>query len=435
MSTLKGRLADKIPAWREDVRTLIKEHGDVVIGDATIGKALAGMRGLKALVCDTSYLDPDEGIRFRGYTIPEARAALPKPGSGLEAYPTGLWFLLLTGDLPTADEVAELEADLKARAVVPSYVFGALDALPIDTHPMVQFSMAITAMSNESKFSAAYDAGLGKGDYWQATLEDALDLIARLPVIAAYIYRRAYKGGDRIEADQTLDWGANFAHMMGVDNDDYKDLMRLYLLIHTDHEGGNVSAHTSHVVSSALSDVYLSVSAGINGLAGPLHGLANQECLKWIVTLMDHFGGNVPTEEQVRQYAWDTLNARRVIPGFGHAVLRNTDPRYVAQREYSLAKGMGSHPVVATVHRVFDVVPGVLKEHGKAKSPWPNVDAHSGALQVYYGVTEADFYTVLFGVSRAMGITAQIVWDRAMGLSLERPKSVTVAMLKAAAGI
>ncbi len=436
MSTsLKSRLAEKIPAWRADVRTLAKEHGDVVLGEATVGKALTGMRGLKALVCDTSYLDPMEGIRFRGYTIPESRAALPKPAAGLEAYPTGLWFLLLTGDLPTEAEVAELEADLASRATVPDYVFAALDALPTDTHPMVQFSTAITVMSNESKFAKAYAEGLGKGDYWQPTLEDALDLIARLPVVAAYIYRRAYKGGGRIEADPNKDWGANFAHMMGVDNAQYEDLMRLYLLIHTDHEGGNVSAHTSHVVSSALSDVYLSVAAGINGLAGPLHGLANQECLKWLNTLMAHFGGNVPTEEQVREYAWDTLNARRVIPGFGHAVLRNTDPRYIAQREYSLAKGMGEHPVVATVHRLFDVIPGVLKEHGKAKSPWPNVDAHSGALQVYYGVTEADFYTVLFGVSRAMGITSQIVWDRAMGSSLERPKSVTVAMLKEAAGI
>ena len=435
MSSLKSRLAEKIPQWRADVRSLLKEHADVVLGEATIGKALTGMRGLKSLVCDTSYLDPMEGIRFRGYTIPEVREALPKPSPESEAFPTGLWFLLLTGEMPTAEQVQELEQELRSRATVPSYVFAALDALPTDTHPMVQFSTAITAMSHGSKFSTAYASGLGKGDYWQPTLEDALDLEARLPVVDAYIYRRAYKGGQHIDANPELDWAANFAHMMGIDNVEYQDLMRLYLLLHIDHEGGNVSAHTSHVVSSALSDVYLSVAAGINGLAGPLHGLANQECLKWIKELMTHFDGQVPSEEQVRTYAWDTLNGRRVIPGFGHAVLRNTDPRYTAQRQYSLAKGMGEHPVVATVHRLFDVVPGVLKEHGKAKSPWPNVDAHSGALQVYYGVDQADFYTVLFGVSRAMGIAAQIIWDRAMGSSLERPKSMTVKMLQDAAGI
>lgn len=435
MSSLKRRMAERIPSWQARVRTLAKEHGDVALGTNTIGAAMGGMRGLKALVCDTSYLDPMEGIRFRGYTIPQVREKLPKPGAGLEAYPTGLFWLLLTGELPTEAEVAELEADLRARSAVPQYVFDTLRALPVTTHPMTQFSIAINAMQPLSRFAREYSAGtLGKGDYWEPTLDDALDLIARLPVVAAYIYRRVFKDDIHVAADPNLDWGANFAHMMGVSDAGYQDLMRLYLLLHIDHEGGNVSAHASHVVGSALSDVYLSVAAGINGLAGPLHGLANQECLKWINEVMAHFGG-APTAEQVEQYAWDTLNSGRVIPGFGHAVLRNTDPRYTAQREYSLKQGMGDHPVVQTVHRLFDVIPGVLKEHGKAKSPWPNVDAHSGALQVYYGVTEADFYTVLFGVSRAMGIASQLVWSRAMGMPLERPKSVTVKMLETAAGI
>jgi citrate synthase len=435
MSTLKRRLAAQIPAWQERVRTLAKEHGDVVLGQTTVGAALGGMRGLKALVCDTSYLDPMEGIRFRGYTIPEVRAKLPKPAADQEAYPTGLFWLLLTGELPSEAEVAELEADLRARSAVPQFVYDVLRALPADAHPMTQFSVAITAMQPLSRFASAYASGtLAKTDYWEPTLEDALDLIARLPVVAAYIYRRCFKHDTHIAADPKLDWGANFAHMMGVPDPAYQDLMRLYLLLHIDHEGGNVSAHTSHVVGSALSDVYLSVAAGINGLAGPLHGLANQECLKWINDVMEHFGG-APTAEQVEQFAWETLNSGRVIPGFGHAVLRNTDPRYTAQRQYSIKRGMGEHPVVKTVHTLFDVIPGVLKEQGKAKSPWPNVDAHSGALQVYYGVTEADFYTVLFGVSRAMGIVSQLVWDRAMGMPLERPKSVTVKMLEAAAGV
>lgn len=434
MTSLKQRLAEKIPGWRDRVRTLIKDHGDVSLGDTTIAKTMGGMRGLKALVCDTSYLDPMEGIRFRGYTIPEVRAALPGPGNGLEVYPTGLYFLLLTGDLPTAAEVEELEGELKARAEVPQYVFDMLDALPKDTHPMTQFSAGILALQPTSEFAKAYNEGVSKMDYWETTLEDSLNMMARLPVIAAYIYRRAYHDGKRIPANNDLDWGANFAHMMGIKDAEYQNLMRLYLLLHSDHEGGNVSAHTSHVVGSALSDVYFSVSAGINGLAGPLHGLANQECLKWVNDLMEHFGG-VPTLEQVRTYTWDTLNSGRVVPGFGHAVLRQTDPRYKAQRDFSIAKGMSDNPVVATVHRVFEVVPDVLLEAGKAKNPWPNVDAHSGALQVFYGVTEADFYTVLFGVSRALGITSQLVWDRAVGMSIERPKSVTVAMLEEAAGL
>jgi citrate synthase len=434
-SRLRARLEQRIPEWQERLRRLTKEYGDVSLGTNTIGATIGGMRGLKALVCDTSSLDAMEGIRFRGYTIPEVRARLPKPGPDQEAYPTGLFWLLLTGDLPTAEDVAELEDELRARAAVPQYVFDVLRALPTSAHPMTQFVTAISAMQPLSRFATAYGGGqLGKGDYWQPTLEDALDLVARLPVIAAYIYRRTFKHDLHLAADPGLDWGANFAHMMGVPDPDYRDLMRLYLLLHIDHEGGNVSAHTSQVVGSALSDVYLAVAAGMAGLAGPLHGLANQECLLWVNELMASFE-ETPTVDQVRQYCWDTLAAGRVIPGYGHAVLRNTDPRYVAQREYSLRRGMGEHPVVKTVHMLFDVVPAVLQEQGKAKNPWPNVDAHSGALQVFYGVTEADFYTVLFGVSRAMGITAQLVWARAMGLPLERPKSMTLEGLERAAGV
>ncbi len=435
MTTLEQAVALQIPGWQERIKTLNKVHGEVDLGPVTVGATIGGMRDLKALVCDTSYLDPLEGIRFRGFTIPEVQALLPRPAPGLEPYPTGLFWLLVTGEVPTAAQVQELEGDLRARAAVPPHIYDVLRALPRDTHPMTQFCMAITAMQSSSTFAARYGAGtLPKGGYWQPTLEDSLDLIARLPAVAAFIYRRSFHDGRIIPADPNLDWGANFAHMMGISDVGYHDLMRLYLLLHIDHESGNVSAHAAHLVGSALSDVYLSVSAGMHGLAGPLHGLANQECMKWVEELMQQLGSN-PSPAEVRQYAWDTLKSGRVIPGYGHAVLRKTDPRYFAQREYSLQKGMGSHPVVRIVHLLYEIVPDVLLEQGKAKNPWPNVDAHSGALQVYYGVKEQDFYTVLFGVSRAMGVCAQLIWDRALGMPLERPKSVTLEMLEEAAGI
>jgi len=268
-----------------------------------------------------------------------------------------------------------------------------------------------------------------KAEYWEPTLEDSINLLAKLPLIGSYIYRMKYKGDKHIAADPNEDWGGNFAHMMGVENPEYKDLMRLYLLLHSDHESGNVSAHTGHLVSSALSDVFYSMAAAMAGLAGPLHGLANQECLKWITDLMDHFGGRTPNKEEIEKYAWDTLNSGKVIPGYGHAVLRQTDPRYAAQREFAL-NHLPDDPIFKTVSNVYDVVPGILEKQGKAKNPWPNVDAHSGVLQVYYGVKEYDFYTVLFGVSRAMGITSQLVWDRALGYAIERPKSITRKMLR-----
>jgi citrate synthase len=199
-------------------------------------------------------------------------------------------------------------------------------------------------------------------------------------------------------------------------------------VLHCDHEGGNVSAHTCHLVGSALSDAYYSLSASMDGLAGPLHGLANQEVLRWIMEMMEKIGQE-PTKEQISQYIWDTLNAGKVVPGYGHAVLRKTDPRFIAQREFAL-KHLPDDPIFKVVSKVFEVAPDILTQHGKAKNPWPNVDAHSGCLLWHYGVTEYDFYTVFFGVSRALGVLAQLIWDRALGLPIERPKSVTTEWIE-----
>ncbi len=425
---LKEKLSSLIPKEREDLKA-IKALADKKVDEVKCGQVIGGMRGCKVLVCDTSYLDPYEGIRFRGYTIPEVQKLLPKPGENDEPYPLGLWWLLLTGEIPTKEEVLSLEEEFKKYAYLPQYVIDVLRALPADAHPMAMFSTAIVAMERESLFRKRYDEGMKKDEMWEPMLEDSIRLLARLPLIAAYIYRRKYKEDIHIPADPEEDWGGNFAHMMGVENPEYKNLMRLYLILHSDHESGNVSAHTGHLVASALSDVYYAISAAMDGLAGPLHGLANQECLKWILNLMDHFGGRTPTKEEIEKYAWDTLNSGRVIPGYGHAVLRKTDPRYTAQREFAL-KHLPDDPIFKTVSNIYEVVPEVLKKHGKAKNPWPNVDAHSGVLQYYYGVREFDFYTVLFGVSRALGITAQIIWDRALGYPIERPKSITRKMLK-----
>jgi len=206
------------------------------------------------------------------------------------------------------------------------------------------------------------------------------------------------------------------------------DALRLYLVLHCDHEGGNVSAHTCSLVGSALSDAYYSVSAGLNGLSGPLHGLANQECLKWVLAVREQFGG-APTEDELRKFAWETLESGRVIPGYGHAVLRVTDPRFTALVEFG-EKHFPDDEIAQIVSRTYKVVPEVLREQGKAKNPWPNVDAASGAILYHYGMTEFPYYTVLFSVSRVMGMCAQLIWNRAMLMPIERPKSVPVAWLK-----
>jgi citrate synthase len=427
--SLKEKLTQKIPEMQNEVKSLTKEQGNKVISEATIEQAYGGMRGIKCMVWETSLLDPMEGIRFRGYSIPEARERLPKAKGGEEPLPEGIFWLLLTGELPSEKNVKEVTKEWQSRGEVPREVWKTLDALPENMHPMTQFSIGILSLQPTSLFAKKYNQGIPKALYWDPTYEDTMNLLAQLPAIAAYIYRRTYKDGKRISADNKLDWGANFAHMMGIDNPEYYDLMRLYLVLHCDHEGGNVSAHTTHLVGSALSDPFYSLSAGMNGLAGPLHGLANQEVLHWIQNLMKKLGGRVPTKEELSKALWDTLNSGQVIPGYGHAVLRKTDPRYIAQREFAL-KHMPEDDLFKLVSLIYETAPDILMKHGKAKNPWPNVDAHSGVLQWYYGVKEYDFYTVLFGVSRAMGVLAQLIWDRALGLPIERPKSVTTDWIK-----
>ncbi|BAT71583.1 citrate synthase [Thermosulfidibacter takaii ABI70S6] len=429
---LKERLAELIPQWRAEVAEIRKKYGNRKTMDCTIGHAYGGMRGLKALVCDTSEVFPDEGVKFRGYTIPELREGphkLPTAEGGFEPLPEGLWYLLLTGELPTEEDVKEISAEFTKRMQnVPQYVFDVLRAMPVDTHPMTMFAAGILAMQRESVFAKRYEEGMRREEHWEAMLEDSLNMLAALPVIAAYIYRRKYKGDTHIAPDPNLDWSANLAHMMGFDDFEVYELFRLYMFLHSDHEGGNVSAHTNLLVNSAYSDIYRSFSAAMNGLAGPLHGLANQEVLRWIQMLYKKFGG-VPTKEQLERFAWDTLNSGQVIPGYGHAVLRVTDPRYVAQRDFAL-KHLPDDELFKIVSLCYEVIPEVLKKHGKAKNPWPNVDAHSGVLLWHYGIREYDFYTVLFGVSRALGCTAQAILVRGYMLPIERPKSITTRWVK-----
>jgi citrate synthase len=432
MPGLKDTLYEKILAWRPRIKKLLDEHGDVVVDTVTISKLIGGMRDLKCLVTDISYLDPNEGIRYRDYTLPELFKKLPKPKGAEMPYVEGVLYLLLTGDMPTEEHVGEVLDELKKRRIIPRYILELIDAFPKSTHPMTIFSAAILAMHRESFFSRKYEAGINKFDYWEPTYEDSLNLLAKLPEIAACIYHRLYKEGRREYSDPNLDMGANFAHMIGIGKP-YDDVSRMHFILHSDHESGNVSAHTGHLVASSLSDIYLSISSMINGLAGPLHGLANQEVLRWLHDIMEKMGGEVPTESEMKQFVWDLLNTGQVVPGFGHAVLRITDPRYMIQREFA-QKHMSDDPVFKYVDILYKVVPPILKEQGKAKNPWPNVDAHSGVIQWHYGVTEYDFYTVLFGIGRAIGICANIIWDRALGYPLERPKSVTTEMLEKIAG-
>ncbi len=429
MGIIKERFKEKADTKALEIKELLKEHGEKKIGEVNLSQIFQGMRGITGLVTETSLLDAQEGIRFRGYSIPELREKLPKVPGGTEPLPEGLFYLMLVGELPTEDDVQHLTSVWQRRSHVPNHVFATIEALPVSAHPMTQFVVAIMALQTESQFAKRYAEGLSKKNYWEAVFDDSMDLIARLPRVAAYIYRRKYKNGEHIQPNGLLDWSANFAHMMGYESEAFKELMRLYMVIHADHEGGNVSAHTTHLVGSALSDPYLSLAAGMNGLAGPLHGLANQEVIKWIFELREQIGSDAPTKQQIEEYVKKTLSEGKVVPGYGHAVLRKTDPRFTAQMEFG-KKHMADDPLVQTVWNIYEAVPPILQSIAKIKNPWPNVDAHSGALLVHYGMVEYEFYTVLFGVSRTLGVLSSLCWDRALGFPLERPKSVSTELIK-----
>ncbi len=429
MGYVKDTFKAKADAQSAEIKKLVQEHGEKVLDKVTVAQAYQGMRGIPGLITETSLLDSNEGIRFRGYSIPELRERLPKIEGGNEPLPEGLFYLMLVGDVPSHEDVDHISATWARRSHVPNHVFNVIEALPVSAHPMTQFCAAILALQTESKFAQAYNDGISKKDYWDYVYEDTMTLIARLPRVAAYIYRRKYKNGEHIQPDGMLDWSANFAHMLGYDNKSFAELMRLYLTIHADHEGGNVSAHATHLVGSALADPYLSFVAGMTGLAGPLHGLANQEVIRWIEELQKELGTETPSKDQIAEYIKKTLTEGKVVPGYGHAVLRKTDPRFTAQQEFAKVH-CPDDPVVQTVWNVYEVAPPILEGTGKIKNPWPNVDAHSGALLKHYGLVEEDFYTVLFGVSRALGVLASLCWDRALGFPLERPKSMTTEWIK-----
>lgn len=420
MTGLITKLTQKIDGWKQEVQQLVKTSGNIKVSDVTVSQLYGGMRGIKSLSCDTSVVPDDQGLIIRNYFLKDLTEYLPEE----------IFYLLLTGELPTPTELTEFQTELKSRKNVPNYVWDVLKAMPSDSHPMAMLSAALLSMQKESVFAKSYEKGCKKDEYWKHTLDDSMNIVAKLPGISAAIYRLRFNKGELIQPDPDMDFTSDFLYMMGLDhkNTEIYNLFRLYLVCHCDHEGGNVSSLTSATVNSALSDLYYSMSAGFNGLAGPLHGRANQECIDWIIKLNQKYNG-VPTKEDLIQFVTETLKAGKVIPGYGHAILRIVDPRFEAFMKYG-NKYCADEPIFQSVKLVFETVPDILKTIEKIKDPWPNIDAISGALLYHYGVREFLYYTNIFALSRALGFASQAVMNRGMMLPLIRPKSVTTEFVK-----
>ena len=425
---VEALIAAQLPGWQERLRRILTEYGDQPIGEITVSAVYGGMRGLFALVTEISHVDPSQGLLIRGYSVDELIEKLPRPAGSQFPLLGGLYHLLLVGQFPTLAEAQAVEDVWRSRQGLPGYVLDMLCAMPTSTHPMTLFSQAILAMQPESAAARAYHEGIDRSEYWRPMLEDALTITANLPALAATVYNIKYRDGAEAVPDPNLDWSANFAHMIGKGDDpEYMELTRLFMTLHSDQENGNASAHTSHLVSSTLSDLYLSLSAGLNALAGPLHGLASQETLRWLIALQAQYG-ELPSPEALRDFTLETLAQGKVIPGYGHGVLRRTDTRFTAQYRFAEAY-LPDDPLFQLVKRVYEVIPEVLLGLGKVKNPYPNVDAISGTLQHHYGI-EPEFSTVLFGASRLLGLTAHAVWARALAQPIERPRSFTTERME-----
>lgn len=377
---MKERLVDLVPSVQESFNKFRKENDKKVIDQVTVGQLLGGMRDIKSLYHEPSLLDKNDGIRFRKIKCIDAIQKLTFPEISSQPLPEAIFWLLVTGEMPTIEQVKWLSQEWARRAEMPYFLVNIINSFPDNLHPMAQLSAAVTILSRFSKFSVAYETGgIPKSELWKPMYEDCMNLIAKIPVIAALIYRNSCHDGSISKIDHGSDWSKNYANLLDINkSEEFIEYMRLYLMLHADHEGGNASSHTANLVGSTLSDVYLSYASAMNALAGPLHGRANQEVVFWIADMLTALKDPNPSTEMIEKYCVEALT-KGVIPGFGHAVLRQTDPRYTAIREFC-SQHLKDRQSIQVVDKLRNIVPALLTKMGKAKNPWPNVDAISGAV-------------------------------------------------------
>jgi citrate synthase len=362
-----------------------------------------GMRGFPVSTVYTSEVSPEEGLHYVGYPIADLA----------DLDPEAAVFLLFYKRLPDAQELATFKSELVKRAQVDPRVISLISGLPKEGHPMEWLLAGLNFAGMLCK----------TGNY----KEDGLNVVAQMPEIVAAIYRVRSGWGSPIASKPELGLMENFVQMLGVPGADpakLTRLMRVFYVLHMDHGGGNLSTFVGKAVASGKADTYASLGASMAGLYGPLHGRANQECLEFL----DRCGTDDP--EKVEAFVRGEFAAGRSIFGFGHAVLRAEDPR--AGIQYKLGEELCPNDKfyrAAVVMRERAVK--VLKESPKVKNPYPNVDAVSGSLLRACGLTDSEYYTVLFGLSRCSGIAAQIVDERLVhrngkGVPIYRPSDIPV---------
>lgn len=492
MSLLKANLKKIIPEKQDLIKLLIKEKGYLPVNKEpiTIKTIFNGLKGQKQIFWQASKVDPQNGISFQNLTIRDCQLKLIGPKNFADStskdvnqdkdrifYIESMFWLLLTGKTPQRSDIINLIKDINYDApdVLPEYLSKLIDSLPRNMHPMTKISICVASINFESKFAKKFAQGENnKLDYWEDQYDDIIYILQLLPLILNKIVNNTNKLNidwsqfiskkeiDSIQNSNDLKKLGNkkpvidyclriasavtninkendspktansseIASSQANDTNDIIDLIRLYLCLHVDHEGGNVSAHATHLVGSTLSDPALSYSAGLLGLAGPLHGLAAQNSIKFILNLKQRLNINSiddinKGQKYIERYIWTILGNNQVVPGFGHGVLRNVDPRFTALRTFiELRPKLLEDVNIQLMLKLSDWVTPILIEHGHCKNPYPNVDWATGCLFNYLGLEDINLITVIFGCSRIFGAMTQLVWDRILILPIERPSSI-----------
>ncbi len=427
MKELHSIFKQEITKLRKKIILLIKKKGETPISDIKLKHLFQGQRGLPLLYTPTSNVNATTGLSYRNKTIKKLHTILPRFQGHMQPPSESLLWFLLTGTIPTIQQTERFRKYLHTLSHIPQQVFNVIDALPQNTSCTVRFSTGLLACSSESQFKRKYDQGFPKEKLWELAYNDALNLIAKIPHIAAYIYRKYIQKKKHIKPNIKLDWAGNLAHMMGFKTLKAQELIRIYIFTHADHSSAAVSTHTVHLVGSALSNMFYSYTAGMLGLAGPLHGYANQHRMLWLQSLIDaaqkEKTSPINKEFLIKQIK-QRIKKGEVIPGYGHAVLRVEDPRYTLLSNFAKSQKLSS-TFLNMVYNLDKIIPSILKKEKKnIANPYPNVDAISGTLLHSHGITEYQFYTLLFGVSRAIGVSSQFIIDRALQMPIERPLSV-----------
>lgn len=359
-----------------------------------------GLRGFPVGYCTTSSVDPEKGLFY--VEQPIAELANWEPESVIS--------LLYQGE---KGDVAAFKQGLQNRAACSPKTLEAICQLPREGHPMALFSAAILIV--------------GMREATKDYREDALNLMAKLPEITATVINHHAGWGRTPSSRPELGYMENFSQMVRAPqaSETLGSIFKLFNILHYDHGGGNLSTFVGKAVASGLEDLYGSIAAAMNALAGPRHGAANQESLHFVQSLLDEVGERA-TMSQVEEAIRKRLARGELIYGFGHAVLRVEDPRATVQ--YGVAEKLfKEHPLVRMALLIRRAGTKVLKENPKVACPYPNVDAISGSLLSAAGFPFPEYYTVLFGLSRAVGISIQIVYERCearegKGTPIVRPK-------------